>query len=274
MVNKKLRQLLTLFVLSALARHACASDYQAGLIAYLDKNYLLAQQHWLSGAENKDAKSMFNLGLLNEQAKVNGASFDKAMNWFSLAKDNGYSAAAYHMAQRMLDRGGSDDDAIALINHAAEQGYAPAQRYLDISLGSKKHSTHPQAQGLQSQRVLNQASPADLAWIERQPSNNWTIQLLAFTNKNQVERFIEEHGLANSAGYYAEIIDGGIFYKLVYGSYKSKDKADFARQNLSSELSEHGPWLRQWASVHKALKWTSNSCATLSLAGVLTSSLY
>ncbi len=254
MLNKKLRQLPILIAFSAFASHGYASHYQDGLIAYLDGNFSLAQKHWLSGAQNKDAKSMFNLGLLHEQGRVSGASIDKATNWFSLAHDNGYPAAAYHMAQRMLDRGGSDDEALNLINSAAELGYAPARRYLGVSLESDAGSLESATKLNPSQEHLTRTDVGDLAWISRQPSGNWTIQLLAFTDKNKVEAFVEQHGLVAGAGYYAEMVGGEVFYKLVYGSFNSKDKADFARQNLSPSMAEHGPWLRQWASVHKALK--------------------
>lgn len=254
MLNKKLRQLFTFLAFFAIASETYASDYQNGLIAYINGDHSLAQKHWLSGAQKKDAKSMFNLGLLHEQAKVSGASIEKAMNWFSLAHDNGYPAAAYHMAQRMLDRGGSDGEAIGLINSAAEQGYAPAQRYLGIPLGSEALSSRPDASFTIAQETSTQANKHDFAWILRQPSDNWTIQLLAFTDKSKVERFVEKHGLRSNAAYYTEKVNGEVFYKLVYGSFNSKDKADFARQNLGPGMTEHGPWLRQWASVHKALK--------------------
>lgn len=254
MLNKKLIQLLTLIALSAFVSDSYADDYQNGLIAYLDGNYPLAQKRWLSGAQKKDPKSMFNLGLLHEQDKVSGASIDKAMNWFSLAHDNGYPAAAYHMAQRMLDLGGSDDEAIALINSAAKQGYAPAQRYLGTPLAVRKPGPSAETRVPSNQDGLAQVKVDDLTWISRQPAGNWTIQLLAFTDKNKVESFVKEHGLTARSGFYTEKVDGEVFYKLVYGSFNSKDKADFARQNLSPGMSEHGPWLRQWTSVHKALK--------------------
>jgi len=241
--------------ISAGAIPVWAGDYQEGLTAYIDGNYALAQKHWLRGAQEKDAKSMFNLGLLHEQAKVNGANNEKAMNWFSLANDNGYSAAAYHMAQRMLDRGGSDDEAISLIRTSAAKGYAPARRYLglrsDAGLVAEISSEVPVTR---NEPGVSTVPADDLAWISRQPSKNWTIQLLAFTDKGKVDSFVREHNLSDRARYYSEAVNGEVFYKLVYGSYASKDKADFARQNLNSDLSEHGPWLRQWSSVHKALK--------------------
>lgn len=234
--------------------HAWANDYQRGLSAYIDGDYALAQKYWLSGAKEKHAKSMFNLGLLHEQAKINDATNEKAMNWFSLANDNGYPAAAYHMAQRMLDRGGSDDEAIVLMNRSAKQGYAPAQRYLGFSPNSNAVAITQGSQINETSGRSSTVATEGTAWISRQPSKNWTIQLLAFTDKSKVDNFIIENRLDGKARYYAESVEGEMFYKLLYGSFASKDKAEFARQNLRKELSQHGPWLRQWASVHQALK--------------------
>ena len=107
-------------VIMCLSELALANGYQEGLKAYIDGQFSEAQKHWLKAANAKDAKSMFNLGLLHEQNKLTNSNLDKALNWYRLASDNGYPPAAYHLAQRMLERGGSDDDAIALIKHAAE----------------------------------------------------------------------------------------------------------------------------------------------------------
>ena len=40
-------------------------DYKQGLTAYFDGDYALAKSHWLQGATQAQAKSMFNLGLLH-----------------------------------------------------------------------------------------------------------------------------------------------------------------------------------------------------------------
>ena len=253
------------------APSAFANDYKAGLSAYIDGNYSKAQQHWLNAAKAKDAKSMFNLGLLHEQNKIADASAEKANSWFSLSMDNGYPAAGYHMAQRMLERGGSDEQAIALIQRAADQSYAPAMLHLgrdlpavslnktaipvpdtsaQVSLNNSKQSDV----NVDQNPVLARQQDSNTAWINRQAEKNWTIQLLAFTQKDQVERFVIDNALAGKAYFYKHKVNGSVFYKLLYGSYKTKIKAEFARQNLPTSLTQHGPWLRTLASVHQVTK--------------------
>lgn len=230
---------------------AWADDYQQGFVAYIDGEFSLAQRHWLRAANAKDAKSMFNLGLLHEKNKLENASIDKALNWYRLAAENGYAPAGYHLAQRMLERGGSDDEAMALTRRAAQAGYAPAKRYLGIpDTFSTQRQVEYQVKSVSPAKSDDQQVQAE-RWINRHPPQNWTIQLLAFTQKEQVVSFIKDHGLQRDAAYFLEANNGNNFYKLVYGSYDSKEQANLARQNLSSALRQHGPWLRTWASVHR-----------------------
>jgi septal ring-binding cell division protein DamX len=92
------------------------------------------------------------------------------------------------------------------------------------------------------------------SWINNQRSHYWTVQLLAFTHESKVQEFIVEHGLQSKAAYFVEKKDDVVWYKLIYGSFDSKDKATFARQNLSTKLQEFGPWLRTIASVQAITK--------------------
>ena len=225
-----------------------ASEYSDGFRAYINGDYQQARKHWRQAADKNDAKSMFNLGLLHEQSKLPDADYQQAEHWFRRAAENGYVAADYHLAQRMLERGGSDDEAIALIKSAAKQGYAPAQRYL--SGGSNNTVVTASSSTGSNKTVVYQTE----SWINRQRANYWTIQLLAFRERSKVHEFIQEHGLQSDAAYFVERNNGEVFYKLVYGAFSSKDKASFARQNLSGDLREFGPWLRTISSVHAITK--------------------
>lgn len=237
--------------------HVVANDYSQGFNAFVSGDYIQAQQYWLAAANNGDAKSMFNLGLLNEQSKIATGSTEKAEEWYRKAANKGYSAASYHLAQRLLERGGSDDDAIALIKSAAEQGYAPALRYFGDTPKSTASSAINSLAKAESKQLGKQSKRDQFqveSWINRQKSDDWTIQLLAFTHEFKVQEFIDQHGLQSKAAYFIERKDGVVWYKLIYGSFDSKDKATFARQNLSTKLQEFGPWLRTIASVQAITK--------------------
>ena len=91
-------------------------------------------------------------------------------------------------------------------------------------------------------------------WISAQNSGGWTIQILAFNELDKVRSFIDQNQLHRSAAYFVERGDGAVLYKLIYGSYASKEQADAARAALKPALRQHGPWLRSIASVQAAIK--------------------
>jgi len=65
---------------------------------------------------------MFNIGLMYEKGEIPDSSYQRAETWFRRSAENGYAAAYFHLAQRMLERGGADDEALEQIRIAAQQG--------------------------------------------------------------------------------------------------------------------------------------------------------
>lgn len=228
---------------------ALADDYSEGLTAFVGGDYAKAQQFWISAATVGDARSMFNLGFLNERSKLVTSSNDKAQEWYLKSANAGYSAAYYYLGRYLLKNGDSNDQAVAFIVQAVEQGYAPAIRYMGSSSEPSKRIGND---------VLKQSKKANEfqveSWINEQKAGGWTIQLLAFSQESSVKAFIIKHQLAGKAAYFIEKKDGGLLYKLIYGVFNTKDEAVSARQNLSVELQEHGPWLRTIASVQAITK--------------------
>ncbi len=228
------------------------TDYKNGLSAYIDGDYANAYQSWLKAAEAKDSRAMFNIGLLHEQKRIPQASSESADNWFVQASNHGYVAADYHLAMRWLAQGGRDEEANARIEKAANAGYAPAQRRLS---GRKQYAvTEPMPEATATVSQNGKSAYLTESWIETKPASNWTIQILAFKDRVKVESFIDEHDLQGKAAYFAEQTAAGILFKLIYGSYNTKDKAEFARQNLSKNLTENGPWLRPIGSVQAVIR--------------------
>lgn len=246
---------------------ASANDYLNGFDAFIKGDYSQAQQFWIKAADKGDAKSMFNLGLMNEQSKLDVASMEKAESWFRKAVSAGYSPAAYHLAQGLLKRGGSEEQATLLIQAAAKQGYAPATRYLNALTKTTRPSQFTSTLAgsgnaaeastlIKAPKLTKDAKVIDKlgdfqteAWINNQNSKGWTIQLLAFTQESKVQEFIEAHDLQNKAAYFTEKKDNVLLYKLIYGSFDGKNEATLARKTLSTQLQEYGPWLRQIASI-------------------------
>jgi len=259
---RRLSVCLVLTISLSINAEVRAGDYSDGLKAYLANDYESARTYWLKGAKSNDAKSMFNLGLLHEQRKIARADITKAEKWYRMAGKNGYGAADYHLANRLLTNGsGVHSEVKALLERASNNGYAPAKVRLENISGRTVSAviSEPQASNANGSSVNSGEVDAGQryqteGWINQKRRNHWTIQVLAFNNEQKVQAFIDDHGLSRQAAYFSEGSSDGILYKLVYGVYDSKDKADFARQNLSGDLKQHGPWLRTIASVQEAIK--------------------
>ena len=78
--------------------------------------------------------------------------------------------------------------------------------------------------------------------------------MLAFSDESKVQGFIDQHSLHQNAAYFVESKDGVSVYKLVYGAYISKERADRARSALSPALKKHGPWLRELNAVQTIIR--------------------
>lgn len=255
-----------LFVLTAVSSAgAAAGDYSDGLQAYLDGDFNKARGYWLKGAKAEDAKSMFNLGLLHEREQIDGANQAKAESWFRLAGKNGYPAADYHLALILETKKAKASEAQALLTRSSQNGYFPAKRRLSdvgelpdgqpVSSVAGVSTKNARSSNVQTgSPTKDNSSYQTESWLKRRHAESWTIQILAFNDERKVQTFIDEHGLQRQASYYIENANGEALYKLVYGVYDSKDKADFARQNLSTDLKQHGPWLRTMASVQDAIR--------------------
>lgn len=240
---------IVLTVLSIFIMRSSYADesYRSGLQAYLDGEYQVAQSHWLLSAKSGNSKSMFNLGLLHEQNKIESAESSKANEWYRLAGNAGYLAADYHLAIKL---GKDTPEAIKLMQRAADNGFVLAIEHL-----TGKPATNVANKSEKKRDVaVSQSEYLTEHWILEKRTKYWTIQMLAFNEEEKVQAFIDLHNLQSKAAYFREVSSSEVLYKLIYGTYKTKVQADFARQNLAKALKAHGPWLRSIESVQKVIK--------------------
>ena len=193
---------------------------------------------------------------IRDRSKIDGAQQDKAEEWFNLASKAGYSPASYHLALRILQRKGDQDKASQLLRTAADAGYSPAIQYLGEGKKTAQKvvaantSKAPQTKNSKPRSKEYLSEP----WILSKKPKYWTIQMLAFSEEAKVQDFIKSNKIKDKAAYFLETSNGKSLYKLIYGVYKTKIKADFARQNLDQSLKQHGPWLRSIESVQSVIK--------------------
>jgi septal ring-binding cell division protein DamX len=93
----------------------------------------------------------------------------------------------------------------------------------------------------------------DEQWIMSQPDESYTIQLIATSNEAALQRFISENNLHDSAVYYQTRKNGGNWYTLIQGSFKSSTLARSAIRKLASSLQTAKPWIKPIADIQEVL---------------------
>ncbi len=88
--------------------------------------------------------------------------------------------------------------------------------------------------------------------LEDLPSDFYTIQLLALSNKRALEEFAASTKIK---GYSAAEVekDGSFFYVLLLGVYADKATAEKVAQNLPRSLGDVTPWVRPLGSLQDAM---------------------
>ena len=268
--------LLVLFAKGLYAQDLNSSpEYSAGMDSYMNGQYEEAKQYWLSAAQSGNSKAMFNLGLLHERAQISDADPIRANQWFEQAGNAGYPAADYHLALRLRESG-QYAKSVRLLERSAAAGFVLAKDL--VSSGSEETASSltrqqsaptsiatpktevpktvaPKVADTNTQQVTRSGRNYHREdWLLKQAPDFWTIQMLAFSDEAKVRNFIDDHKLHSNAAYFSEGLDGRAVYKLVYGAYASKERADQARSGLSSELKKHGPWLREIKAVQQIIR--------------------
>lgn len=93
----------------------------------------------------------------------------------------------------------------------------------------------------------------DEQWIMNQSSDHYTIQIIATSNEATLQRFINEHNLQDSAVYYRTQRNGGNWFTLIQGNFKSLSLAKNAIKKLVLPLQLEEPWIKPIAGIQKAL---------------------
>jgi len=93
-------------------------------------------------------------------------------------------------------------------------------------------------------------------WIEKQPAEYYTLQLIAGYQLSTLQRFITQHKLAQKElSYYLSYNkQGKAWHSLLYGSYPDLQSARNAAQALTQSSSIKQPWIRQFSKIHGDLR--------------------
>jgi DamX protein len=90
----------------------------------------------------------------------------------------------------------------------------------------------------------------DLAWLQSQPADHYTLQLLAGYQAENLRMFLKQHSLQTDAVIYESRHNDKPWFGVVYGSYPDRDTAQVASKSLPKGVE---PWIRRMGDVQRSL---------------------
>ena len=222
--------------------------HSVAFIAYLDEDYQTAYQNWEKAAKKKHARSFFNLALMHDRGQVPNGKSSKALalDFFKRAANGNY-LPAYHYWARIVEK---DSPELAKRIRSVLNENSPNAQQVDIRVTSQEKKPAPttQLKSEESNYLLRED------WVSQQHDQDWTIQIVAYRDEEQLLGFVEQHKLSENAAYFMETTKDKAWYKLIVGSFSSKQAADQARYDLPASVQNEGPWLRQFKSIKTAIQ--------------------
>jgi len=111
-----------------------------------------------------------------------------------------------------------------------------------------KTNIHPALQALKT------LGTHDVAWIQKQSSRAWTLQLLGAREPETLIKFVRKHRLGAKVAWYKTMLTGKPYYVLIHGSYPSRDTARASIRKLSPQLRALKPWVKSMKAVQQAAR--------------------
>jgi TPR repeat protein len=119
-----------------------SANFQKGLTAYNSGDYADALREWEPLAEQGNAPTQFNLGLMYDDGKGVPQDHKTAVKWYRLSAEQGYANAQYNLGFMYNKGNGVPQDyetAAKWYRLAAEQGNANAQNNLGVMYDKGNH---------------------------------------------------------------------------------------------------------------------------------------
>ena len=91
-------------------------------------------------------------------------------------------------------------------------------------------------------------------WILTQDASLFTVQMSASTEREVVEKFLQQNPLEPPNSVFSFDRDGTTWYALVHGLYPSIDAARAAVERLPPEALTNQPWIRAIGRIQRALR--------------------
>lgn len=119
-----------------------------------------------------------------------------------------------------------------------------------------RHPTlSPRATPVTAQRGVPKAvvTPVEQSLLHA-PAKSYTLQLMGNHRLAALQSFVRMNGLGTQASIYRATFDGGQWYMLVYGQFKTVEAAHAALAQLPAAVRAHQPWIKPMKDVQQEIK--------------------
>lgn len=91
-------------------------------------------------------------------------------------------------------------------------------------------------------------------WLSSLNSSNYTLQVVATTERAQLEKLIKKEKLTKDYAQFSKLVKNTKYHVLVIGNYKTRDEAINSAKKLPENLRKNNPWPIKLDSVQQHLK--------------------
>ena len=164
--------------------------------------------------------------------------------WYTLIYGNYADKQAALQAANNLQKG---------VNKPWLRAFASIQPLLLQSAPTSKPSTKPAMKPVITSMPSSSTISTHTAWLWSQNPTHYTLQIMAGSNLDAIQRFWQTQNLPGKAVYYHTNKNGQSLYVLVYGSYSNRDQAAAAIASLPGAIRNNKPWPRSFGDIHGSL---------------------
>lgn len=239
--------------------------------AYRSGDYYLAAERLIVLARQGDPRGQYALGYLYYRGQGVLGDRARAMELFRMAAAQGNAKARQALAllegrvaanAPPAERTGNT---VAVVEApAAPDPHSPATASAEVSVPPAQGSTEPVFQAATEPAAVPSAAPEvaatdddgepfSVAWLRRQDSSQYTIQLVGGSSRKSLGEFAQRNRLAEQSGVVETRLNGARWYVVLFGLFADLPQARAALQGLPAELRRDRPWIRPLRNVLASL---------------------
>ena len=125
----------------------------------------------------------------------------------------------------------------------------PAEKALKVSYPISSHSLPLEKKGGEIHGGEEKGIYRE-SWLLAQNAGHYTLQITAAHKEESILKMIDDFRLKGRVAYYHTRYKTGDWYRLLFGIYETRSKAQAAIAELHEEIRQSMPWPRKLSAVH------------------------